>query len=588
MSDNSDMMDAQKQRNRRILSARMEPMYRQLPFIGTIPLLGGLLFAVLQHEYVSQATTLSWYLLVVLVNGLGAAFMYLVWRRDQDRLHKADRLHSGFAVFAMFCGLVWGGPISFVYLPELPRDHQLIVYVWLWAMAAMISASTVASRRIFYACVMPVLLPLALSSAWQGGFFNELMAVSTLVYLGSLMVLYKVNHETFVRAISLHFENIELIDKLKIKQREAENANREKSRFLAAASHDLRQPVHAQGLFLAELDDYVEHPHGRRLLAGLENSIEALRKLFDSVLDVARLDAGVVAPRVTDFSLSALFDEIGNEFAPQLEEQEIDFTRMPTRLVVRSDRTLLGRVLRNLVTNALRYAGGGRVLLGVRRQSGAARIEVHDTGIGIDARELTRVFDEFYQIGNPERDRDKGAGLGLAIVQRTAQLLNSPLTVRSAPGKGSLFAITVPLGTAAAGLPEASPRSADVAGLNVLLVEDEKQIREVLTAFLQHRGCVVRQAATGEQALLAGDAAAIDVMVVDYRLPGSRNGLQVIDAIRQRRKAAIPAVLVSGDIALGEAGSRLGSGTLLVHKPVSPGNLLAAIGDVRAGRAGPD
>ena len=237
---------------------------------------------------------------------------------------------------------------------------------------------------------------------------------------------------------------------------EAERANLAKSKFLAAASHDLRQPLQSLILFAGVLKGYVQGPRGEQALKQLEHGLGALKALLDSLLDVSQLDAGIVKPEITDFPISAVLDEIAASYAPIAAAKGLGWQVESCTDGVRSDMTLLGRVLRNLVENAVRYTKSGHIRIVCRRIEDRLRIEVEDTGIGIPPEQLDRIFEEFHQVGNQARDRTQGLGLGLAIVRRIADLLGHRIETRSRPGEGSIFSIELPLAmteaAAAAGL----------------------------------------------------------------------------------------------------------------------------------------
>ncbi len=224
----------------------------------------------------------------------------------------------------------------------------------------------------------------------------------------------------------------------------AERAAVAKSRFLAAASHDLRQPAQAMMVF-AELLQYHVQPTGEKLLVHLRQSIDAIADMLDALLHVSRIEAGIVAPQVETFAVGTLIDQMAAEFSAQLAFGAVAFRHVRCSATVRSDPVLLARILRNLISNARRYTREGRILVGCRRQAGAVRIEVWDTGPGIPADKLDEIFEEFVQLGNTERDRQKGLGLGLAIVRGLARVLGHRVAVRSRPGRGSVFSVEVPL-----------------------------------------------------------------------------------------------------------------------------------------------
>ncbi|MDQ2102446.1 hybrid sensor histidine kinase/response regulator [Azospirillum isscasi] len=330
----------------------------------------------------------------------------------------------------------------------------------------------------------------------------------------------------------------------------AEQANQSKSRFLAAASHDLRQPMQSMFFFAEALHSHVHSPRGRDALAMLERGMETLKGLLDSLLDVSQLDAGVIEPRIEDFPVKPLLDDIGAAYAPLAAAKGLDLQVMNHHdVTVRSDRNLLGRMVRNLVENAIRYTERGVIRLECRAQDGHAGIQVRDTGIGISDEQMSWIFEEFYQVGNPERDRNQGLGLGLAIVQKLSVLLGHPVEVRSELGKGSVFRITVPLGAAVESpAPVSLPRQPERGRLAVL-VDDDAIVLMGLRSIFQDWGYDTIVASSTEEALdrLRAADRRPDVMVADYRLREHKVGTEAILKIRELAGTAVPAVLLTGD-----------------------------------------
>lgn len=251
----------------------------------------------------------------------------------------------------------------------------------------------------------------------------------------------------------------ERTDELRLAKEAAERANRAKSRFLAHAGHDLRQPLEAIGMFTGMLERQVETPRARALLRDQRAALRSMRDLLTAILEISRLESGVVEPRLADVPLAPLFAQLTAEFGPLAEAKGLTLRCVRPYAVVRTDASLLERILRNFLSNAIRYTESGRVLIGCRRDGGSLRIEVHDTGPGIPEAERRHIFDEFVQLDQRDRDRSEGIGLGLAIVDRLARLLRLPVTVRSAEGRGSVFAVGVPLVASAANLVTAPPPS---------------------------------------------------------------------------------------------------------------------------------
>ncbi len=352
-------------------------------------------------------------------------------------------------------------------------------------------------------------------------------------------------------------------------------ANQAKTRFLAAASHDLRQPMHALGLFVAQLRGRIVEPEALAMVGKVESAVTALQELLDALLDISRLDAGVVTPSNTDFRLQPLLLRLDGVFAPQAEGKGIRLRAAPTRLAVRSDPVLLERILINLLANAVRYTQQGGVLVGCRRRGGNVRVEVWDSGIGIADTHRDSIFQEFYQIGNPERDRQKGLGLGLAIATRLARLLGSRIELVSRPGKGSVFAIELPRGTATESTRKTEPAPLSLHGMRVLIVDDDALVRDAMASLLTQWGCEVLSAGDGAEAeaVMKRQGATPDAIVCDYRLPEGETGIEVIRRLRNVAGADVPAALVTGDTAPERLREASDSGYALLHKPVQPAKL---------------
>ena len=370
-------------------------------------------------------------------------------------------------------------------------------------------------------------------------------------------------------------------EELKRAKEEAERANIAKSKFLAAASHDLRQPVQAMVFFTSALTSQIQNTAAQPLLHDLQASLDGINILLDSLLDVSRLDAGIVQPRLTNFSLATLFDRVRTEFGPLAGDRRLTLRVRPTTAIIRSDPTLLERIVQNLVSNAIRYTDRGKILVGCRARGQTLRIEVWDTGIGIAADRLTDIFQEFYQVGNIERDRSQGLGLGLAIVQRLSSLLGHPVKVHSVPGRGSVFRVDVPLvgyntqhniGFFGAGR---STQTEGHKGL-VVIIDDEAIILRGLQVVVEGWGYEVVIAASEAEAMerLSELDRAPDIIITDYRLRAGRTGIEAIRHIRARYgNRPIPSLLITGDTAPERLQEAEASGYRLLHKPVSSSKL---------------
>jgi two-component system, sensor histidine kinase len=368
---------------------------------------------------------------------------------------------------------------------------------------------------------------------------------------------------------------------LRARKDDAERATLAKSRFLAAASHDLRQPMHALGLFIAELAQHAHQPETRRLVRQIAASAEAMENLLDSLLDISKLDAGVFQPNQRAFPLQPLLDRLAGDFSPMAEERRLRLRVRPTTAWVESDPALLERVLINLVSNALRYTPEGHVLVACRRRGAFLRIEVRDSGVGIAPEAQDIIFHEFVQLENAERARNKGLGLGLAIVRRLTDLLGHRLAVSSRVGAGSLFSVEVPFATARVATPEPDSERppGDLAGTRIALVDDDPLALTSLHSLLLSWGCVVFPADSLENIVmeLATRGTIPQVVISDYRLRGPRNGIDVIRALRNRFDPELPAILISADTTSSTLIEAQAESLVLLHKPVRPAKLRALL-----------
>jgi two-component system, chemotaxis family, CheB/CheR fusion protein len=379
---------------------------------------------------------------------------------------------------------------------------------------------------------------------------------------------------------------------------EAERANVGKSRFLAAASHDLRQPLQTISLLKGMLEKRIHDEATLKLVHRLDETVNTMSSMLDKLLDINQLEAGIVRSAIVDFPIKRLLDEMRTEFAYHTETEGFDWRVVPSSSTVRSDPRLLEQIIRNLLSNAVKYTSKGKLLLGCRRRGANLRIEVWDTGHGIPELELQAIFEEFHQLENPARERSKGLGLGLAIVQRLADLLGHKIDVRSRLGSGSVFTIEVPLGSRELA-ERPAPAHKEAQGRTtlrgtVLVVEDDPAVLEMLQLLFDAEGHRTVAAADGHRALeLALRGSAIpDLIVADYNLPNGLSGLQVIARLREQVRHAIPAVILTGDISTDSLREIAGHDCVHLNKPVKATeltrlvqSLLAEGGSVALGNA---
>ena len=378
-------------------------------------------------------------------------------------------------------------------------------------------------------------------------------------------------------------ERRQATEALEAAMREAEQANLGKSRFLAAASHDLRQPLQTISLLYEILVKKIEDEATLRLVARLDETANSMSSMLDTLLDINQLEAGIVRREMVDFPINAVLKQLRTQFMFHATAHRLGWRVVPSSLNVRSDPRLLEQMIRNLLSNAVKYTNKGKILLGCRRRGDKLRIEVWDTGIGIPEEELPAIFEEFHQLDNPARERSKGLGLGLTIVERLADLLGHAVDVRSIPGKGSVFAVEVPL---VSGAPRWRPRQVRHEGREtahqsaaILVVEDEPSVREMLALVLKNEGHRTTAVEDGREALELAGRGAIrpDLVLADYNLPNGLNGLQVVAGLREALGREVPAVILTGDISTDTLREIAHGGHLHLNKPVSARELTALI-----------
>ena len=360
----------------------------------------------------------------------------------------------------------------------------------------------------------------------------------------------------------------------------AERANVSKTSFLAAASHDLNQPLNAARLFLGALSQELPPGREQELTRRIDSALSTMDHLLTALMDISKLDAGFLQAEIADFELGPLLAALAAEFEPQAASIGLQLRLVPTRAVLRTDRHLLERVLRNFIGNAIRYTKSGRILVGCRRRGDALRIDVIDTGIGIPKDKWQTIFQEFHQLGNNPRRSEKGVGLGLAIVERVANLLNTPVEIDSLLGRGSRFSITVPFGLAAAA-PEQSvaanamaPGGADFGTCLVVVIDNDPQVLEGMQCLLHSWNCQVIGAATPEAALAAAERAP-DILIADYYLDAGAYGTDAIAALQAHFGAEIPSLVITSDTSPRLRAELRKAGHAVLTKPLAPSRLRA-------------
>jgi signal transduction histidine kinase len=550
--------------------------------IGSITVAAILAGLLVELGSVSLEPALTFFALVAL-QSVGRLFLIAAYRRAKPQVADWRRWAHAASTTALLGGLTWG--LGGLLIMDPARvELQFLVFLACTGLAAGAVTAFGSYLPAYYANLFAIMVPSAIWAAAQGGTLHLGYAALAALWIVVMALLGRTFSQMFGESLRLQFANLDLATDARRQKELAEEANIAKSRFLASASHDLRQPVHALGMFVEALRGRALDDGSRHLVGQIGASVAALDDLFTSLLDVSRLDAGVVEPNIRAFALEPLLRRICRDAAPEAERKGIDLILVPTSLAVDSDPVLLEQILRNLVSNAVRYTERGRVVVGCRRGE-RVRIEIWDTGCGIADDQREKIFQEFYQIGNPERDRSKGLGLGLAIVRRLTTLLETPLAFRSAPGRGSVFAVSVARATRepVSIAPSQDIVSEAVTPRRIVVLDDEVGIQDAMQTLLTAWGHAVIVSGSTDDMLARLDGTRPDLVICDYRLRDSENGITAIARLRARFEAEIPAILITGDTAPDRLREASQSGCLLMHKPVPNGKLRAAIANLTRG-----
>jgi len=556
--------------------------------VAVIMMLGSVIVASLVQQQGSSRVAWLWCAACVVLSGgrlllnrprrLGGPYRVALKYRDQ------------WLGLLFMAAASWGvGPPLF--LLDNPSADTSLTGVFL-AAAGLSAPLLSAWRPAVYASLLPALVPLLITLAVQTSSTSQtstnalLLTSVTAAFMLLLERLTIAQNNSLALLLAVRFHNEDLVGQLRSQVDVAARANEEKTRFVASAAHDLRQPLHALGMFCATLEQRLQNTPDRPLVRNMLTAIESLEESFGAMLDISRLDAGIVQAAPQTFPIRDVFRRLYQQFGGDAEARDLALRFRATRRIVSSDPLLLERILANLVQNALRYTRRGGVLVAARRHATGVALEVWDTGPGIPTDKLEMIFREFYQLDNPERDRSRGLGMGLAIVQRLCHLLQHPLEVRSREGRGSVFRLVVPEGdvNALAVSKEAEtlpPRKTGT--ITVLLIDDERAIREATRELLRPMQVNVVVAATIAEAAACAEKSTerIDMILSDWRLRGQENGLEAVRAVRAISGEGTPAVLITGETSPELLKQAHEAGLVVLHKPLQPRQLIRLIKHLR-------
>ena len=563
----------------KVTVAVAQQLFRTWPTAGASVVASGSIGLVFRNS-VPAGFLMAWVTAFAVLSAVVAAIWLHHRRRPFDMALARQVIAENLIIVALAGGL-WGGGSAYLLLHGSSAE-QLLLLLGLLALSIIVLFSFSYHLPAFLIFLVlgtaPSIPALALQSHPGNRPLAGLIAPFILV-----MCAMGWNFNRMVRqSLALRFENLALVEQLTRQKEIAEEANVAKSRFLAAASHDLRQPMHAFGLYLGALSALDLPARARALLGKLHLCMQGMEDLFRALLDVSQLDAGAVHPELDVFAMAVLLERLRVEFEPQAQAKGLVLRVAACSAWARGDSALTERILRNLLSNAVRHTERGKILVGCRRSAKQLRLAVYDTGVGIAAADQQRVFEEFLQLGNPQRDRNHGLGLGLAIVDRLARLLALPLSLQSIPGRGSVFSVTLPLAEAVEPHPAPTPSRPEadrLGGRTVVVIDDEEAILNATRALLEAWGCHVVTAASGPQALstLSQCPRPPDLLLCDYRLSAGMNGVQAVQALRNEFNQEFPAILLTGDTAPQSLQELEASGLPVLHKPLEAQSLRQAM-----------
>ena len=570
-----------------LLLHRLIPLLLGANFLGTIPL------SVILWSDANLGMIPVW----LAAMGITTSICWLFYRTLDPETATPDRVVlqvRGYGLFAMMAGVLWG-IAGWIFFDSNDIASFTFLFVTLIVMVSG-SLNPLSSRPVIYVLYsLPAFLPIVSKMLSLSVPFYSWMAVAAIFYLAIMFAFSRVIAASVHDSLLLKYQNQELLGKLRQRTveleeqtAEAEKANIDKSRFLASASHDLRQPLHAVSMFSEALGAKLSDPEQQGYLNRVQQGLDTLSELLDSLLDISRLDAEIVPVNKKSISMPELCQKLHGDFLPDMTDKGLILESSCEKLFVHSDPVLLERVLRNLLTNAVRYTQQGRVSIRCYKKDDQAEIVVEDTGIGIAEDKLRDIFDEFVQLHNPERDRNKGLGLGLAIVRRISKVLEHPVQVSSELGVGTRFSIQLPLGEVQQIERLPKPVSAIEAknalkGLQVLVIDNELDILDAMVNTMRPWGCVVNTACSSDGALSLVDYGYRPGFIIsDFRMPGEIDGGELISALHEKLSvedsvSPIPALIISGDTGADIHQKLSDQGLQLLSKPIKPAQLRIAM-----------
>ena len=571
-----------------IRKERYRLLHELTPIMMLANVLAGPLLVLLMWNVIPHSTLLIWYAILMLACLITISVYYYLrpYFNHFDTIPTNKILY--YSLPLMF-GVIWGSTSYFFYTPDsLVHTAYLVIFLFGFASGGISALSAVWGS--YAALAIPILLPFAIQQILHGSKENLYLGMVFLVFQFVLILISKVTNEFIRKSIKTRYENIGLLEDLKKQTEEANKANRDKSRFLAAASHDLRQPIHSLSLLKTAIEPEVKTARGKKILSHIGAANDAMLNLLNSLLDISKLDAEVIKPQIQPVYLDDLLENLFSEFQPIAKENGLLLKRRPCPFYVKTDPVLLATIIRNLLQNAIRYTPNGKVLLACRKRQGKVVLQIWDTGNGIAKEDQELIFAEFQQLQNPERDQNKGLGLGLAICKRLSMMLGIPLSLSSVLGKGSVFSLEfkpLPEKAIEEYLNERKIKASskiitrtNFKGHVVLVIDDNASVLDAMESLLTGWGCKVltAQSVQETEAIARSHSQTIDAIIADYRLRLDTVGTDAIEAFNKNSEQAAAAMLITGDTEPERMKEVTSHGLPVLHKPIKAPQLKIALG----------
>jgi signal transduction histidine kinase/CheY-like chemotaxis protein len=555
--------------DKKILVIKKKLVYRVLSFYLTT------IFASLSLYYASNAKGVFVWLTASTV----ATFMVLARYQFDKRSQRSDIHNARWVLVSLFLmGSIWG------CLPLLIVNESTLSILIVAALTSLVCYRAITpSLALSMGFLLPASFPLIAVLFYQGDLIGIIAAITLFIFLIEVVHLARYFENQIEHSGELRHKNNLLINELKTTMDELQDAIQIKSMFLAAASHDLRQPIHAIGLFVEVLKFTELNERQLGIIDNIEEAVTGTQELLNAHLDYSKLDSDASSQVIDNFNLQPMLEKLERELAPGASMKNLIYRNRKTLFAVETDKVLLETILRNIISNAINNTSNGGILIGCRKRGDTVAVDVWDTGIGMSPVNLSNIFKEFYQINNSERSRDKGFGLGLAIVDNLAKKLDLDIVVSSTEGKGSLFRIIVPLCTSKVRdeiIVDEITGNFD--GLQVLLVDDDESIRIGMSGLLTSWGIACHAAESSSEALnlIFRHNFIPDLIISDYRLRDNLNGRQALNDIRSTTFDTIPAIMITGDTDPIRFTDASAANALLLHKPITAKELRTSLSEL--------